>query len=171
MNRITIIGSGGAGKSTLSVELGQLLGLPVVHLDSLYWTKGWVNRSEDEFERILNEVVTREQWIIDGNYSSTMDVRFSRAEAIIYLDYPTWICLFRILKRRIQYHGKARPDMVEGCKEKIDMEFIKWILNFRRNKRPSILNKLSNVESDKKIYIFKTPKELKNYIKNLKENL
>lgn len=167
MEKIAIIGSGGTGKSTLAMELGEIFSLPIYHLDASFWRPGWVQRPQEEFDQILIDLVSKDKWIIDGNYSRTMDIRLIKADMIIFLDYPTYISLFSIIKRRIQYHGKTRPDMGEGCKEKIDLEFILWIYNFRKNKRPEIIKKLSEVRDNKKIHIFKSPRELYNYLKQL----
>jgi len=169
MKKIAIIGSGGTGKSTLAKELGQILNLPVYHLDSFFWKSGWIQIDESDFDHILKSLIVEDKWIIDGNYQRTMDMRFQEADTIIYLDYPTYISLFRVIKRRIQYHGKTRPDMGAGCKEKIDLEFIKWILNYRKNKRPKYLEKLSKLKDSKTVQIFKSPRELKDYLTQLKK--
>jgi len=167
VKRIAIIGSGGSGKSTLAKELGQILNLPVYHLDALYWRAGWVPAPEHEWDLLMQELVLKEEWIIDGNYGGTMDIRLREADTIIFLDYPTCLSLFRALKRRIQYQGKTRPDMGEGCQEKIDYQFIKWIVNYRRDKRPGILKKLNKLTDKKEVYIFQSPRQLKNFLKQL----
>lgn len=169
VNKIAIIGSGGAGKSTLAQALGNILHLPVIHLDALYWHPGWVPTGESDWDMQMEELVAREQWIIDGNYGRTIDIRLEAADTIIFLDYPTVIPLLRVIKRRLQYHGKTRPDMNEGCNEKLDMEFLKWITNYRRDKRPSILRKLESYRQAKQVLIFSSPKQLKQFIRGLEE--
>lgn len=135
MERIMIIGCGGSGKSTLAQQLGQKLGLPVVHLDKLFWTPGWVSISKDEFDRVHEEVISREQWIIDGNFDRTIPVRLQRCDTVIYLDFSRLVCLMGVLKRVLTTYGKVRPDMGEGCPERIDLDFLKWVWNFNKNKR------------------------------------
>ncbi|NLY66996.1 MAG: DNA topology modulation protein [Tissierellia bacterium] len=169
--RIAIIGCGGAGKSTLARKLGEILKLPVYHLDSLFWKAGWVPMPVEEWKLIQEELTSKDEWIIDGNYRGTMDIRLSKADTIIFLDYPTYICLFRVIKRLIKYYGKTRPDMAEGCNETLDLEFIKWILNFRRNKRPDIINKINTYKDRKNIYIIKSPKELEVFIEQIQKYL
>ena len=93
MERIVIIGCPGSGKSTLARELGEKLNLTVVHLDRLWWTKGWENVSREEFDERLNNALKLDSWIIDGNYSRTMDARLEKCDTIIYLDFSRWACL------------------------------------------------------------------------------
>jgi adenylate kinase family enzyme len=171
MKRIAIIGSGGSGKSTLARELGKILKLPVYHLDALYWKPGWVRTPDEEWDQLMEALVSKEEWIIDGNYGRTMDIRLRKADTIIYLDYPTYLCLFRAIKRRIQYHRKTRPDMGEGCTERIDRQFIRWIWNFRRDERPWILQKLNDIRNGKQIHIITSPGQLKAFLRHLRAGI
>src|SRR4051812_36219413 len=93
--RIAIVGSPGAGKSPLALQLGALLGRPVLHLDRLYWRPGWVEVAQDVFDAQLEGLVGRNEWIIDGNYSRTLDIRLRRADAAIMLDFSRTLCLYR----------------------------------------------------------------------------
>lgn len=111
--------------------------------------------------------MSKKEWIIDGNYGRTMDIRLREADVIIFLDYPTYISVFRVLKRRIQYHAKTRPDMGEGCTEKLDLHFIKWIWNFRKDKRPELLEKLARYRNKKQVYIFTKPRHLKHFLEGM----
>lgn len=166
MNKIAIIGSGGAGKSTLSKELGDIFHLPVYHLDTYFWKPGWVQTPNDEWDEIVNNLTKKEKWIIDGNYSRTLDFRLKEADLIIFLDMPRPLTMYRIIKRRIIYHGKSRPDMNKGCQEKLDMEFIKWVWNFNKNKRPTLLERLKPYIEQQKVVILKSPKEVKFFLKD-----
>ena len=131
MQRVLVIGSPGAGKSTLSRSLTARTGLPLYHLDKLFWLPGWVERDRDEGRAELAEVLAGDRWIIDGNYGSTLPLRIARADTVVWLDYPTWLCLGRVLKRWWQYRGTARPDMTEDCPEHLNLEFLLYVLNFR----------------------------------------
>jgi len=133
--RILVIGNGGSGKSTFSIALGEKLHLPVVHLDQIFWKPGWVSVPADEFDQCLTEELNKDAWIIDGNYRRTLELRLKRCDTVIYLDFPRLVCLFYAVKRVIRYHGKTRPDMGEGCPERIDWEFVKWIWHFNRENR------------------------------------
>ena len=141
-SRITIVGSPGAGKSTLAIQLGALLDLPVVHLDQLWWRPGWVEVVQEAFDTELARVVATDQWIIDGNYSRTLDVRLARSEAAIMLDFPRLLCLYRSLKRAVMYRGVVRPDMAPGCPEKVDAEFLRFVWDYPTRSRARVLEKL-----------------------------
>ncbi|MFM5906411.1 MAG: topology modulation protein [Novosphingobium sp.] len=131
MQRVLVIGSPGAGKSTLSHTLAAATGLPLHHLDRMFWLPGWVERDRDEGRAMLEGVLAQDRWIIDGNYGSTMPMRVRRADTVIWLDYPTPLCLWRALKRWWHYRGTNRPDMTEGCPERLDLEFLLYIAGFR----------------------------------------
>ena len=150
MERIMIIGCGGAGKSTLARKLGEVLDLPVVHLDKLFWKPGWVETTAEEFDALLAMELAKDKWIMDGNFNRTMPERIKRCDTIIYLDFSRFTCLMGVLKRIITTYGKVRPDMGEGCPERIDLDFLKWVWNFNKNKRESyykLLNEAENVET------------------------
>lgn len=166
MNKIAIIGCGGAGKSTFSRKLSKTLNIPLYHLDASFWKPGWIQTPKDEWEHFITNLVCEKQWIIDGNYGRTLDIRLKSADTIIFLNMPTYICLYRIIKRRFMYHNKSRPDMNEGCPEKLDLEFIKWVWNYKRNRAPEILEKLNKISSEKNIIIFNTPSEVNKFIAN-----
>lgn len=135
MQRVLVIGSPGAGKSTVSHEIAARTGLPLHHLDRMFWLPGWVERDRDEGRAILADVLAQDRWIIDGNYGSTLPMRLERADAVVWLDYPTALCLGRVFKRWWQYLGRARPDMTEGCPENLNLEFLHYVLAFRRSWR------------------------------------
>lgn len=159
-----IIGCGGAGKSTLAQQLGKKLGIKVYHLDSLFWKPGWVPTEREEFIQMQKEMMDEDEWIIDGNYGGTMDIRLEQADTIIFLHYSTIRCLYGIVKRRLQYHGKTRPDMGEGCPERLDWEFVKWVAGYNRKKAPLVLEKLRKF-CDKEILIFPCPSSVKTFLR------
>jgi adenylate kinase family enzyme len=130
MKKILVIGSGGSGKSTFSKYLGEKLGLPVVHLDQLFWRPNWTRTPEDEWVEVVRRETARDEWIMDGNFGGTREMRMEACDTIIYLDMPRWLCMYRILKRSFIYRRRARPDMAEGCRERLDLEFILWVWNY-----------------------------------------
>jgi adenylate kinase family enzyme len=131
MKRILIIGSPGAGKSTLACALTERTGLPLHHLDWMSWLPGWIERDRDETRALLATVLEQDRWIIDGNYGSSLPLRLTRADTVIWLDYPTVLCLWRVVRRLVMYRGRSRPDMTEGCPERFDHEFLLYVLHFR----------------------------------------
>ncbi|HAQ08543.1 MAG TPA: AAA family ATPase [Bacillus bacterium] len=168
MKKVIIIGSGGAGKSTLARQLGGVLHIKVYHLDALYWKPGWKTTEKGEWVETLGKIIAEETWIMDGNFGSTLELRAQAADSIIFLDYSTTRCLFGIIKRRIKYHGKSRPDMTDGCEEKLDWEFIKWVAQYKLKKAPEIIGKLDQYKSlGKEIYHLKNPRETEQFIASL----
>lgn len=166
MERILIIGCGGAGKSTLARQLGEKLGVPVVHLDKLFWKPGWVERSDEEFDAILAQELEKPRWIMDGNFNRTMPQRMEKCDTIIYLDFGRFACLRGVLKRVLTTYGKVRPDMGEGCPERFDLEFLKWVWNFNKNKRQNYYRLLNEAEGIETIAL-KNRHQVKQFLKSL----
>lgn len=162
MRKVLVIGSGGSGKSTFARRLGTLLDLEVIHLDSIYWTAGWVEMPKPEWKRKVEELLIRNAWIIDGNYSGTLEVRLEACDTVIFLDMSRTICLWRLLKRAVLYRNVRRPDMAEGCPEKLNWEFIKWVWGYRERTRPKIIKLLEN--NAKQIIWLQSPTEVKRFL-------
>lgn len=135
MERIIIIGCPGSGKSTLARALGEALDLPVVHLDRLWWKSGWKNVTQAEFDSRLAMALNMDNWIIDGNYSRTMEARLQKCDTIIYLDFNRWQCLWGFFQRVLTQGRTPRKDLTEGCRERIEWDFVKFIWNFNKNNR------------------------------------
>lgn len=166
MERILIIGCGGAGKSTLARQLGEKLNLPVVHLDKLYWKPGWVQESREEFDRKLAITLEEPKWIIDGNFNRTMPQRLKKCDTILYLDFSRWACLRGVIKRILTTYGSVRPDMGEGCPERFDLEFLRWVWNYNKNNRQRNYQLLDEATHAHKI-ILKNRCAVKAFLKNL----
>lgn len=160
--RIIVLGSSGSGKSTLSAKLGELTGIPVVHLDRLFWNPGWVETPKNEMDKKVADAVSGESWIIDGGYTQTLDFRLERADAIVFIDLGRHICLFRVFKRWIKNYGKTRNDMGEGCPEKVDIDFLKWVWSYPKRLRKITIEKIYS--SGKQVYHLKSRKEVESFI-------
>lgn len=167
MKKIILIGSGGAGKSTLARQLGAALQIEVIHLDALFWKPNWTPVQREKQVEIQKELVNKEEWIIDGNYGGTIDIRLQAADTIIFLDIPRTICVYRAFKRMIQYRNKTRPDMGKDCNERLDINFLKWIWRYPKTKRPDIVKKLEGLSTEKQIIILQTPKQIQQFIENI----
>ncbi len=143
MRRILIIGSGGAGKSTVARRLGEKLALPVVHLDAHYWHPGWLATPADIWRERVAELTARDAWVMDGNYGGTMEQRLAACDTVVFLDLPRTVCLWRLVRRAVQYAGCSRPDMTAGCPENLSWEFVWWVLSYPSRRRPGILQRLA----------------------------
>ena len=167
MKRIMIIGICGAGKSTLARQLHAKLGLELIHLDQHYWQPNWVEPTKEAWANTVKDLVKRDVWIMDGNFGRTMDIRLERADTIIYLNFPTWLCLWRVLKRVIQYNGTTRPDMTEGCPERWDIGFLWYILMFKHRIGRRDLKKINTLRGEKTVYILKNDREVEGFLKDI----
>ena len=150
MKKVIVIGCPGSGKSTVSRALHNKTGIPLYHLDMMYWNANKTTVEKSVFIERLSAVLEKDEWIIDGNYGSTMELRMAACDTVIFLDYPLRVCLDGIKERR----GKPRSDMpwieTEG-----DAEFIEFIKNYNEQQKPKVLELLEQY-SDKNIVIFKS---------------
>ena len=166
MERIVIIGCGGAGKSTLARQLGEKLDIPVVHLDKLFWKPGWVEVPKEEFDELHRQELSKDKWIMDGNFNRTMPERIARCDTVIYLDFSRLACLMGVIKRVLTTYGTVRPDMGEGCPERIDFEFLKWVWNYNKNKRERNYRLLNEAEHAETI-VLKNRRAVKRFLRQL----
>ena len=142
--KILVVGCGGAGKSTLARAIGSRFGIPVVHLDRLWWLPDWQEREEEEFDDLLARELAESEWIIDGNFLRTFPERLRYADFCVFLDVDTDTCMQSVYERAERYRGQTRPDMTEGCVEEIHPDFRNWILSFRETVFPNMLQILQN---------------------------
>ncbi len=170
MKRIMIIGCSGSGKSTLGRRLAGITGLPLVHTDHILWKKGWELRQKDEIRNRTHAAVEKSAWIFEGANSKNFDLRIARADTLIVLDLPAYICLFRVLKRVVKTYGKVREDMAPGCPERFDWGFLKWIYNYRHTHRPRDLKMLEVAPVGVTKYHFKDQKSVENFLSELSKD-
>lgn len=158
MKKIIIIGCPGSGKSTVSRALHNKTGIPLYHLDMMYWNADKTTVEKKIFLERMSEVMKKDEWIIDGNYGSTMEQRMAACDTVIFLDYPLDVCLDGVRERR----GKPRSDM-PWIETEEDAEFIEYIKNFNENQRPQIFDLLEK-HSDKDIIIFTTREQVDGFL-------
>ena len=161
--RIMIIGSPGSGKSTFAKELSKITQLPLIHLDKEFWKDGWIETPRQEWVEKQKQLILGDEWIIDGNYGGTMDIRLEKADTIICFKLSRRVCLLSYYKRVITNIGKVRSDMPEGCPEKFDFEFMKYIWNFPKASGKTNIDVLEK-NKDKQIIIFKSRKESQQFL-------
>lgn len=164
MKRICIIGGSGTGKTTLSNNLSKELNLPVYHIDGIHHLENWKKRDKEERDRLILERASEEKWIIDGTYRSTLQQRLEKADYVIYLDYSTMAQVIGVLKRFIKNHGKEK-DEIPGCKEKMSWEFLWFVINWRKDKRNEIIEKISKIDNNK-VHVFYNRKQLNKWYEN-----
>ena len=152
MEKIVIIGSPGAGKSTFARHLGRMLHINVVHLDRIFWQPGWKEKPREKRIDILQKIVREKQWIIEGTYLGSSEPRLDAADTIICLDTATKLCFGRIIKRYLN-HGRVGRDIPEGCHDKLNLIRITKVLIFPLQDRRTLKQKLLKYKSKQIIWL------------------
>jgi len=165
MERVLVLGAPGSGKSTLAAAIARQAGLPLVHLDQHYWRPGWVEPDPAEWLRQVEALAAGERWAMDGNYGGTLAPRLARADTIVWLDFPTWLCLARIAGRALRHHGRVRADMAQGCPERLEWEFFAYTATFRRRARRRIVEHLRDFPGT--IVRLRRPREVARFLAGL----
>jgi adenylate kinase family enzyme len=169
MQRVLVMGSSGSGKSTFARQLSGLTGIPFVSLDALFWKPGWVESDRAEFRARVNEAARQPRWIMDGNYTSSGsgELRRDSSDTVIWFDLPRSSCMFGIMKRIGGSYGKVRPEMAEGCPEKIDFEFFRYVWTYRRVQRPKLLDYFQGLRADQSLVCFTDRGQADAYLKEI----
>jgi adenylate kinase family enzyme len=165
VQRVAVVGSGGAGKSTFARALGRITRLPVIHLDENYWSPGWVETPRDQWATIQSALVAQENWIIEGHYGNTLDLRFARADTVIVLALPRRVCIYRVLKRvALNWHCDTQA---RGCPEHFDLAFLRWLWDFPHNGRPALVAALQRFEGHLEVVYLTTSASARRYLAEL----
>ncbi|MEM1098392.1 MAG: AAA family ATPase [Planctomycetota bacterium] len=141
--------------------------MPVVHIDRLQWKPGWVEADAEDRDRRIIEAAEAPRWVIDGNYRGTLPQRLRRADTLVFLDFPPWRCRWRVIKRIVTHWGRTRPDMNEGCRERVDFEFLAYVWRFHRDNRPGLLALLSELPEDINLVTLRTPRDVRAFLQEL----
>jgi adenylate kinase family enzyme len=158
--RICVVGCSGSGKSTLSQALCRKLNLTYISMDSeIFWLPGWKLRPRPEALERMKAFVAGERWIIDGNSAGSLQLRLARAELVIWMRPPRYVSVYGILSRWWKYRGQVRPEMPEGCPEKIDWPFFRYVWNFEKKDVPQLEAQFALARSDLPIVVLRSHKQ------------
>ncbi|WP_051207167.1 hypothetical protein [Saccharospirillum impatiens] len=165
MQKVTIIGNGGAGKSTLALVLGKKRQLPVHHLDQVIWKPNWQPVSEIEFKQAHEKLIAGESWVIEGvGYDSTIAKRFKRSDTIIYIDFPIPVHFFWAIKRSIKSLFLKPEGWAAGCQPATKLHHILRIIwDVHQTTRPYLLSLLARQNRDVAIHHLRSPRELNRF--------
>ncbi len=167
--KIAIIGSPGSGKSTLALKLHKILHIPLFHIDQYFWKPGWQRPDRQEFAKIHDQLCDAPEWIMEGMATRHFEYRLQKADVIIFLDTPLYVCLYRIFKRAFFNFGKVFFSSAPGCVERWpDHEFLKYVWNFNKKQKPEVMALLEKYKNDKKIFVVKNQRDLDELVKNFK---
>jgi len=166
MERVVILGTGGAGKTTLAHELSRRTGLPVVYLDVVFWKPGWTRASPDEDGRDFAAAIAGDRWILEGDFLSVEDgdARFDRADTVVFLDLTRRTCLRRVVTRAVRDRGRPRPDLPEGCAEGFDLDLLRWIWGYPRTSRPRILRILGGLDGRVDAHVLRSSEDVRRFV-------
>jgi adenylate kinase family enzyme len=162
-----VVGSCGAGKSTVAREIGRRLGLPVIHLDAEFWRPGWVEPNPDDWRAHVAMLAARDAWVMDGQYSGTWNLRAARADTIIWLDLPRRVYFWRVLKRTVIGYGKVRADIGLGCPERFDPAFLRWVWNYSSRSRAKMVTLVAAEATKRYVVTLRTQRDVETYFANL----
>lgn len=163
MRRVAIIGSGGAGKSTLARAVGERTGIEVIHLDEHFWYPGWVETPTDEWRARQADLCARDAWIMDGNYGGTLDLRLARADTVVLVDLPRRVTIPGVLRRWVRHHGQAVQ--APGCPEHVSVEFLRWVWGYPRRGRVRALATLdAHRRDDLDLVVLRSRAEIRRWL-------
>lgn len=167
MQRVLIIGSSGSGKTTLSQALAERTGLPLISLDAHYFGPNWKEPSEKVWRERVAKLVLKDEWLMDGNFSGTFDLRMPRVDTVIFVNMPTWLCLWRVVWRTARHYGKVRPGSAPGCAERFDLHFLAYVLHYNETRRPGILRTLEEQrQAGKRVVILSGRSEVRRFLED-----
>jgi adenylate kinase family enzyme len=162
VQRVVIVGPGGAGKTRLAGELGRLTGLPVVHLDHHFWHPNWVETPRDEWRTVQQTLFAGDEWIADGNYSATLDERLPRADTVVFCDFPVRRTLPRVIRRSLGNRGRAVQ--APGCPERLDPKFLWWVFRYRYRSRPTVVRAIAELAPEADVHVLRSPRAVKAFL-------
>ena len=171
MQRVVVLGPAGAGKTVVANAISHRTGVPVVHLDPIFWGPNWTPAPRDEALRRLGEVVASERWVIDGNFlpewGDPLDERFRRADTVVFLDLSRMVCIARVLWRLVRDRRRRRPDLPAGAREGLDLPLLRWVWSYPNVDRPRVLDLLARLGDDVDVRHLRSPADVRRFLAGL----
>ena len=169
MQRVLVMGSSGSGKSTFARRLSEIAGIPFVSLDALYWKPGWGASDNAEFGQRVAEIARQPKWVMDGNFNNhgAGELRRHSSDTVIWFDLPRLNCMLGIMRRIAGSYGRVRPEMAEGCPEKFDFDFFRYVWTYRRQQRPNLLKYFEGLRADQLFVRFTDLMQANAYLKEI----
>jgi adenylate kinase family enzyme len=166
VNRVAVVGAGGAGKSTFARELGAAFQLPVYHLDEYHWLPGWKEPPREAWRAKQSEMAGWDQWVIEGNYGASFDIRFDRADTVYVLSLSRWVCCARVLKRVIK--NWRRDVQAPGCPEHFDLKFLRWVWRYSLDSRSRLDDALARHVNTLEVIELRSRTEIREYLDGIR---
>jgi len=167
--RILVVGPSGSGKTRLSLRLGELLSLPVVHLDAHRWQPGWVALPDRDWRPVVAELTRAPAWIMDGTYESTLDLRIPAADAVIVVEVRRLYCLLSLLRRRFLEGSRLRPDAPAG--QRIDRPFLRYLWRYPVATRPLLLAELRKHGDGKTVIVLHGRRQVRRMVEDVRRRV
>jgi adenylate kinase family enzyme len=170
VERIAIVGCSGGGKSTLARALGTRLGLPVIHMDTLFWKAGWTESDHDEFRAKVEAAAAGDVWVMEGGFITHSARRFERADTVIWIELPMLLCLWRAIRRMLLNFGRTRADLAPGCPERFDLAFYHYIWTWNRLVRPRMTAALAALAPHTRLVRLTNDRQTRQFLATLPRN-
>lgn len=169
MLRVMIVGQPGSGKSTLARKLGQLTGLPIIHIDTIHWQPRWVERSWGEKTHLCREIEARERWIFEGGHSATWDNRVARADLLIWIDRSATLRFWRVMLRTLLQRGRSRPDLPENCPELLANlpEFFRFMWRTKKSARAKMQQLVATAPSTCRVVCLRSNRDTRVFLASI----
>ena len=172
MQRVMIVGQPGSGKTTLARELGKRTALPVIHIDTIHWQPGWIERSKDEKTRLCRKVEARDHWIFEGGHSVTWDSRIARADVLIWIDRSPLLRFWRVLLRTLTQRDGLRPDLPENCPERLGNlpEFFSFMWTTRKSARSKMKQLAASAPSTCRVVRLRSNRQARQFLESVEKS-
>lgn len=162
--RVIVIGSPGAEKGSLARAIAERLKLPCIELERLYWRPGWRKPTPEEWRAQVTELAAREDWVMEGTFPATLDIRVARADWLVYVDAPMPVCLIRKLKEMMRGRGDPKAEVAPGCPQRLNGRLLRFIWNFPTSIGLRINTIIARERRNRTIFILRTKREQEEFL-------